>query len=289
MSRKPFLEAIRIMAAVAWADGTMGKEEADMLRQMIEVGPLTPDERAFARGWLHNRPDADADSLQLSEEARVNIFRTAVRVAAADGRTVRAERDMLADLAKELSLPDRLAREVRDAIRDEQAARLPAHAKLYRLPIHTLAGELISLGSYKDRALLLVNVASECGLTPQYAQLQALHQKYADRGLTIIAFPCNQFGAQEPGTPEQIEQFCTANYGVSFPMMEKVDVKGDQQHDIYQLLSEIPDAAGQAGEVQWNFEKFVVSADGNTITRFRPKIVPDAPEVIAAIEAGLPS
>jgi len=288
MSRKPFLEAIRIMAAVGWADGTMGAEEAAMLRQMIEVGPLTSDERAIARAWLHSRPDADADSLKLSEEARVDIFRTAVRVAAADGRTVRAERDMLADLAEELSLPDKLAREVRDAVRDENAAKLPKYAKLYRLPLHTLHGELVSLGNYKDRALLLVNVASECGLTPQYEQLQALHQKYEPRGLTVIGFPCNQFGAQEPGTPEQIEQFCTANYGVSFPMMEKIDVKGDEQHDIYQLLSEIPDAAGEAGEVQWNFEKFVVSADGDTITRFRPKTRPDAPEVVAAIEAGLP-
>ncbi len=287
-ARKPFLEAIRIMASVGWADGNIGKEEAEQLRRMIEVGPLTPDERTFARGWLHGRPDETVAKLDLPVSARADIFKTAVRMASADGRTVKAERDLLASLQKALELDDATADQVREDVKAETTSTAPTFARLYRLPIHTLRGDLTSLGAYKGKAMLLVNVASECGLTPQYTQLQELHARYGGRGLAVIGFPCNQFGEQEPGTAQEIETFCATNFGVAFPMMEKIEVKGDQRHDIYKVLSDVPDAEGKAGEVQWNFEKFLVSADGGTIQRFRPQTKPDDPAVIAAIEAALP-
>jgi len=287
VQRKPFLEAVRIMAAVAWADGNLGKEEADMVRRMIEVGPLTTDERTFARGWLHGRPDEQLAPLDLPVSARADIFKSAARVALADGRVVRAERDLLARLQQALQLDDATAERVRDEVKGEGAAA-PTHAKLYRLPIHTLQGELTSLGAFRGKALLLVNVASECGMTPQYEQLQKLHQTHGGRGLAVIGLPCNQFGEQEPGTPAEIESFCTKNYGVTFPLMEKIDVKGERRHDIYAVLSDIPDGEGKAGDVQWNFEKFLVSADGNRIQRFRPQVKPDDPAIIAAIEVALP-
>ncbi|HTM20136.1 MAG TPA: glutathione peroxidase [Kofleriaceae bacterium] len=154
--------------------------------------------------------------------------------------------------------------------------------------MHTLRGDLTSLSTWKGKALLLVNVASECGMTPQYEQLQKLHQTYGDRGLVVVGFPCNQFGEQEPGTAQEIEQFCTTTFGVSFPMMEKIDVKGPGQHDLYKALSEVPDAEGKAGEVQWNFEKFLLAADATRVVRFRPQTKPDDPAVIAAVEAALP-
>lgn len=159
---------------------------------------------------------------------------------------------------------------------------------IYEIALETLDGAPTSLADYRGRALLLVNVASKCGLTPQYAQLEQLQQDYAERGLTVIGLPCNQFGGQEPGTPEEIRTFCTENYGVSFPLMEKLDVNGAERHPLYALLTAVPDDSGKAGDVQWNFEKFVVSADGETITRFRPRTAPDDPAVIRAIEAGLP-
>jgi glutathione peroxidase len=286
--RKPFLEAVRIMAAVAWADGTLGVEEAEQVRRMIEVGPLSPDERTFARGWLHGRPDETVARLELPVSGRADIFKTAVRVAAADGRVVKAESDLLARLQQALELDDATADQVRQEVKAEGAQAAPAFAKLYRIPVHTLRGELTSLGTWKGKALLLVNVASECGMTPQYEQLQKLHQTYGDRGLAVIGFPCNQFGGQEPGDAPAIEQFCTSHYGVTFPMMEKIEVKGPGQHDIYQVLTEVPDAEGKTGEVQWNFEKFLVAADATGVVRFRPQTVPDDPAVIAAIEAALP-
>ncbi len=288
VQRKPFLEAVRIMAAVAWADGHLGTEEAEMVRRMIEVGPLSTDERTFARGWLHGRPDEQLAPLDLPVAARADIFKSAARVALADGRMVRAERDLLARLQQALQLDEATADRVREEVKAESAAGAQTYARLYRLPIHTLQGELTSLGSYRGKALLLVNVASECGLTPQYEQLQRLHQKYGERGLAVIGFPCNQFGGQEPGTPDEIAGFCQKNYGVSFPLMEKIDVKGDRRHDIYAVLGDIPDGEGKAGDVQWNFEKFLVSADGNRIQRFRPQTRPDDPAIISAIEAALP-
>jgi glutathione peroxidase len=154
-------------------------------------------------------------------------------------------------------------------------------------PIKTLRGEASSLKAFEGKALLLVNVASKCGLTPQYTALEKLHETYAPRGFSVVGFPCNQFGAQEPGTADEIETFCSATYGVTFPMMEKIDVNGAGRHPIYAELVAVPDSAGEAGDIQWNFEKFVVSADGK-ITRFRPTTKPDDAKVIAAIEAGLP-
>lgn len=159
---------------------------------------------------------------------------------------------------------------------------------LYDLPIKTLDGKPSKIGDHKGKALLLVNVASKCGLTPQYETLESMHKKYAEQGFAVLGFPCNQFGGQEPGSHEEIAEFCSATYGVTFPMFEKVEVNGEGRHDIYKQLTETKDADGKAGDIQWNFEKFVVSADGKTIHRFRPKTVPDAPEVVAAIEAGLP-
>jgi glutathione peroxidase len=157
---------------------------------------------------------------------------------------------------------------------------------LLDLPVSTLRGEPTTLGSLTDgRPALLVNVASRCGLTPQYAQLEALHEEYRPRGFTVVGVPCNQFMGQEPGTAEEIEEFCSTTYGVTFPMTEKVDVNGAGAHPLYQRLTEAPDAAGEAGPVQWNFEKFLLDGDGQVVARFRPRTLPDAPEVRGAIEA----
>lgn len=156
------------------------------------------------------------------------------------------------------------------------------------IPLTTLAGEPTSLADYSDRAVLLVNVASKCGLTPQYSALETLARDYADRGLTVLGVPCNQFMGQEPGSAEEIQTFCSTTYGVTFPLLEKTDVLGPQQHPLYAELTKTPDADGVAGDVAWNFEKFLL-APGATVThRFRPQTVPDAPEVISAIEAVLP-
>jgi glutathione peroxidase len=154
--------------------------------------------------------------------------------------------------------------------------------------VHTLDGKPTTLAAYKGKALLLVNVASRCGLTPQYTQLEALHERLAGKGFTVIGFPCNQFGAQEPGTADEIQTFCSTTYGVTFPLTEKIDVNGARRHPIYQELTKIADGAGTDGDIRWNFEKFVVSADGAKITRFDPRTSPDDPKVVAAIEAGLP-
>ncbi len=157
----------------------------------------------------------------------------------------------------------------------------------YDIPLRTLAGKPSSLEDYRGKALLIVNVASKCGLTPQYTALQALQERFSKRGFSVLGFPCNQFGAQEPGTAEQISEFCTTNYGVNFPMFEKIAVNGPDRHPLYSELTAVADASGEAGDIQWNFEKFVVSKDG-AVRRFRPKTKPDDPEVVAAIEAGLP-
>jgi glutathione peroxidase len=160
-------------------------------------------------------------------------------------------------------------------------------ATMWDAPIHTLQGAATSLAAYRDKALLLVNVASRCGLTPQYSALEALHERLAPRGFSVIGFPCNQFGAQEPGTAEQIQTFCSTTYGVTFPLTEKIEVNGAGRHPIYRQLTQIADGDGHAGDIRWNFEKFVVSADRSTITRFAPQVSPDDPAVLAAIEAGL--
>jgi glutathione peroxidase len=160
---------------------------------------------------------------------------------------------------------------------------------LLDVPVTTLSGEETTLGALTGgSAALVVNVASRCGLTPQYTQLEQLHEELGPRGFTVIGFPCNQFMGQEPGTAEEIAAFCSATYGVTFPMAEKAEVNGAEAHPVYQRLTAAPDAAGEAGDVQWNFEKFLLSPAGEVVARFRPRTQPDAPEVRTAIEAVLP-
>ena len=156
------------------------------------------------------------------------------------------------------------------------------------IPVNTLAGQPSSLGELGGKTLLVVNVASKCGLTPQYTGLEELQKQFADRGFSVAGFPCNQFGGQEPGSAEEIAEFCSASYGVSFPMFEKIEVNGSNQHPIYAELTQTADSEGEAGDIQWNFEKFLVGPDGTVLARFRPMTTPDAPELISAIEASLP-
>jgi glutathione peroxidase len=162
-------------------------------------------------------------------------------------------------------------------------------SELLDLPLSTLDGEPTTLGTLAGGgAALVVNVASKCGLTPQYGALEALHEEYAGRGFTVIGVPCNQFGGQEPGTSEQIAEFCSATYGVTFPMTEKVEVNGPGADPLYERLTATPDASGEAGPIEWNFEKFLLDGTGQVVGRFRPKTLPDAPEIRAAIESVLP-
>jgi glutathione peroxidase len=151
--------------------------------------------------------------------------------------------------------------------------------------IGRLDGTPATLGEITDgRTALLVNVASKCGLTPQYETLKQIHEKYAARGFTVVGLPCNQFGGQEPGSSEEIAEFCSATYGVTFPMTEKVEVNGEGRHDLYRALVTTPNEEGEAGDITWNFEKFVVARDGAVIARFSPTVKPDDPRVIDAIE-----
>jgi glutathione peroxidase len=163
-----------------------------------------------------------------------------------------------------------------------------AATSVFETPVATLEGTPSSLAAHRGKALLVVNVASRCGLTPQYEALEKLHAEYAARGFSVIGFPCNQFGGQEPGTAEEIKSFCSLTYGVTFPMFEKIEVNGPGRHPIYSELTQVPDADGAGGDIRWNFEKFVISADGSTVTRFAPQTEPYDPAIIAAIEAGLP-
>jgi glutathione peroxidase len=158
---------------------------------------------------------------------------------------------------------------------------------LYDVPLRSLTGEPASLP--RDTALLIVNVASRCGLTPQYAGLEELQRTYGDRGFSVVGFPCNQFLGQEPGTAEEIAEFCSATYGVTFPLFEKCDVNGPEQHPLFALLNEAPDDNGEAGDVRWNFEKWLVSPDGQVVRRFRPQWEPDDPSLVAAVESVLPA
>ena len=156
------------------------------------------------------------------------------------------------------------------------------------ISLTTLDGRPTTLGQLADGAALVVNVASKCGLTPQYTGLERLAKDYRDRGLTVIGVPCNQFMGQEPGSAEEIAEFCSTTYGVTFPLLAKTDVNGDDRHPLYAELTKATDADGQAGDIQWNFEKFLVGPDGEVVNRFRPRTEPDAPEVINAIEAVVP-
>ena len=159
---------------------------------------------------------------------------------------------------------------------------------LYDIPINRLDGTSSSLGDFEGQAVLVVNVASKCGLTPQYETLEKLQQQYGDQGFSVVGFPCNQFLGQEPGTAEEIQEFCSTTYGVSFPLFEKIDVNGDDRHAIYDELTAVADTDGEAGDIQWNFEKFLLSPSGEVVGRFRPTVSPDAPEIVGAIEANLP-
>ena len=134
---------------------------------------------------------------------------------------------------------------------------------------------------------LLVNVASRCGLTPQYTGLEALHEEYADQGFTVVGIPCNQFGGQEPGSSEEIAEFCSATYGVTFPMTEKVDVNGDDRHPLYAVLTETADDEGRTGDIQWNFEKFLLDVDGTVVARFAPGVAPEDPALVKAVRSVL--
>ena len=146
---------------------------------------------------------------------------------------------------------------------------------IFDIPLKTLEGEDSSLGATAPgAALLVVNVASQCGLTPQYTALETLHEQFASRGLTVVGFPCNQFGGQEPGTAAEIGEFCSTTYGVTFPMFEKIDVNGPGRHPVYDELTAVPDASGEAGDVQWNFEKFLVGRDGRLLSRYAPTVKP---------------
>ncbi|MGV9314585.1 glutathione peroxidase [Streptomyces sp. NPDC003691] len=160
---------------------------------------------------------------------------------------------------------------------------------LYDIPLRSLTGEDTSLDAYRGSVVLVVNVASRCGLTPQYTGLERLQKEYGERGFTVVGVPCNQFGGQEPGSAEEIGTFCSATYGVTFPMLAKADVNGDGRHPLYTELTRTADAEGAAGDVQWNFEKFLIGPDGTVAGRFRPRTEPDAPELVAAIGKLLPA
>jgi glutathione peroxidase len=160
---------------------------------------------------------------------------------------------------------------------------------IYDVDIHALDGTPTDLHSIEDKAVLVVNVASKCGLTPQYTGLEKLHERFADRGFTVLGVPCNQFGEQEPGTADEIATFCSTTYGVTFPMTEKVDVNGDGRHPLYAHLIDVPDVGdGHAGDIRWNFEKFLVAPGGEVVARFNPLVEPTSDDVVAAVEKALP-
>ena len=155
---------------------------------------------------------------------------------------------------------------------------------VYDTKIAGLTGESDLLNSIKGTVTLVVNVASKCGLTPQYTALEALQKEFSAQGFTVLGVPCNQFGAQEPGSASEIETFCSTNYGVTFPISEKIEVNGAGRHALYQTLTQVTDDEGHSGDIRWNFEKFLVSRDGAVVSRFKPQTTPDSAEVVAAIK-----
>jgi glutathione peroxidase len=158
---------------------------------------------------------------------------------------------------------------------------------IYDIEIDGLTGGHDVLAAQKGKVTLAVNVASKCGLTPQYTGLEHLQERYADRGFTVVGFPCNQFMGQEPGTAAEIAEFCSTTYGVSFPLTEKIDVNGDDRHAVYRELTKTADGEGHAGDIRWNFEKFLVDRDGAVIARFAPQVEPESDAVVGAIESAL--
>jgi glutathione peroxidase len=158
----------------------------------------------------------------------------------------------------------------------------------YDATVVTVTGEERTLEDLRDKALLVVNVASRCGNTPQYEQLEKLQREYGDRGLQVVGFPCNQFAGQEPGTNAEIAEFCSTTYGVTFPVFGKIKVNGKKKHPIFAALRQAEDANGKAGKVRWNFEKFLVAPGGDVVGRFRASMLPDDPAIVHAIESALP-
>jgi glutathione peroxidase len=153
------------------------------------------------------------------------------------------------------------------------------------IPVKSLAGQDTTIGAHLGKAALVVNVASKCGLTPQYTALEQLQKTYGDRGFTVLGFPCNQFGGQEPGSAEEIETFCSTTYGVTFPLFDKIEVNGEHRHPVFTELTSVQEReSGEAGDVAWNFAKWLIDADGEPVARFSPRTTPDSPEVLAAIE-----
>jgi glutathione peroxidase len=160
---------------------------------------------------------------------------------------------------------------------------------VYEISISKLDGSPELLKEQEGKTTLMVNVASKCGLTPQYEGLERIHERYADRGFSVLGFPCNQFLEQEPGTADEIQTFCSMTYGVTFPLSEKIEVNGDNRHPLYAHLEDVADAEGHTGDIRWNFEKFLVAPDGKVLARFAPQVEPDDPEIVTAIEAALPN
>jgi glutathione peroxidase len=158
---------------------------------------------------------------------------------------------------------------------------------IYDIAINGLTGDTDVLGALRGKVTLAVNVASKCGLTPQYTGLESLQKRYAEQGFTVVGFPCNQFMGQEPGTADEIVEFCSTTYGVTFPLAEKIDVNGEQRHPVYEALTKTADAGGHDGDIRWNFEKFLVDRDGAVVARFGPQVEPESDEVVGAIEGAL--
>jgi glutathione peroxidase len=169
------------------------------------------------------------------------------------------------------------------------AAAMAADKSVYDFTLNSIDGQPAPLSAYKGKVVMLVNVASKCGFTPQYTALESTYEKYKDRGFVIVGVPANNFGAQEPGTNQEIKTFCSSKYHVTFPMMSKVSVKGDDTTPLYQYLTDKAANPQTGGEIKWNFTKFLVGPDGHIITRFEPNVTPDSPEVTAAIEKALAS
>jgi glutathione peroxidase len=169
----------------------------------------------------------------------------------------------------------------------EPAKAAPLEETVLKFKTKSLAGKDVDLADYKGKVVLIVNVASKCGLTPQYEQLEAIYKKYHDQDFVILGFPCNQFGGQEPGTAEEIQEFCKANYGVTFDLFEKIDVNGDGASELYKTLTALETKPTGPGKISWNFEKFLVDRNGVVVARFGPRTKPDDPEVTKAIEAEL--
>jgi glutathione peroxidase len=158
-------------------------------------------------------------------------------------------------------------------------------ASIYDIPVKDIEGKSTTLSAYKGNVLLIVNVASRCGFTPQYTALEATYKKYSDQGFVILGFPCNQFGGQEPGSDEEIKQFCTSKFAVTFPLFDKIEVNGANRHPLYEQLA--GKDSPYPGNIGWNFTKFLIGKDGHILKRFDSKTKPDSPEVVAAIEAAL--